>query len=151
MVYPVAFQDNLSCCSTPLFETIKDLPFLMKKKNKKTQKNPKQAAPSHRNSQGLQMEFWFWKTYPLTQAWEKYLRGEKKNWNAKFALLANDIRPFLFSNIRLVSWWNFCNWKPATHLTRTLFHPSSELICVSGFSFRHSPCHLLPEILLLQT
>lgn len=82
MVYPAAFQDNLPCSSTSLFETIKGLVFSYEKK---------EAAPSHWNCQGLEMEFWFWKKKcPLTQAWKNCLRGEKSNWNAKFVFLVSD-------------------------------------------------------------
>jgi len=48
MVYPAAFQHNLSCSPTPLFLTIKSLPFTYRKNGE---------ARSHQNCQGLEMEF----------------------------------------------------------------------------------------------
>lgn len=81
--------------------------------------------------------------------WEK----KKKKSNRILSLLLLWVTqhcPYLFSNIWMVSWWSFHNQKPAIHLPRAPFLPQfrSDL---SGFSFRHSPCHPLPEVFLLQT
>lgn len=78
--------------------------------------------------------------FPLTQTWENCLNGQEKKVTGMlnlFLLWLTWCCLYLFSNTGMVSWWNFYNWKPATHLF--------------GFSFRHSPCNLLPEIFLLQT